>query len=461
MTDIEKPESDKKSIPDLKVISGGGESKQKTAQEKRKYRAIHYNIAAAMAGERLGWHPFQVKLHRWVDHMGTSVPYEENADGIVRKVSDDRLHYLISEYWRDTITDGERPIYLGHLSADDLTKTRRVWLGMSRERREKFLCLGWKSDPRPALHKLPFDPEVISDPDTACPLFCELMSRTSNRVTLMAWIGSLFDEHSQRQQYAWIYGEGGNGKSALIRCLMNALGPVAASENPPTRDNKHWTCGLSNKRLVVFPDCNNVSFVTSGDFKQLTGEDPVRMDPKGKPVFYENIDAKFLIISNDKPRITSSRADLRRVLFFSIAPLPDSAKVDNYEPRLAAEVPAFLKLCWEVYKLVTKGEPRYEFVVDDKTEIETLVEDHELEFQAFVDEKLCVMEYAEDYPLKLRQYVRPQEMLDLMRECGFKTEYERRKLRDFMSKKHGVVYKSILLDSGNRYVFLNCKKSPP
>lgn len=464
MTDKEEPKKNKKSIPDLKAIMGGGADAEvlpAKPNEKRKSKDIHYNIAAAMSGERLGWHPFHVKLHRWVDHMGVSVPYEEGDDGIVRKIADDRIHHFIAKYWREILTGGDRPIILGRFSADDLLKTRKLWLGLSKERREKFLCLGWKSELRPALHKMPFDPMPAAlGPDESCPLFSELMSRTSNYQTLMGWIGSLFDEHSQRQQYAWIYGAGGNGKSALVRVLMNALGPVAASENPPTKDAKHWTCGLSNKRLVVFPDCNNVRFVTSGDFKQLTGEDPVRMEPKNKPVYHEYIDAKFLIISNDRPNISSTKADLRRVLFFSIGDLPDSAKVGNFESRLAAEAPAFLSLCWDEYRAQSKGNPRYEFVARDQNEINSVVEDTEHEMEAFVCGYLNVVHYELTVPQNARKYVEAHKMIELMTDSGFKTEYERRRLRDYMERKHGITRTKIRVGESMVLVYLNCKIAP-
>lgn len=455
MTDREDPKVDKKSTPELIALPGGAEPAKKKPQEKRKFRDIHYQVASAMAGRPLGWHPFPVKLHRWTDHAGISVPYAENSAGIVKKVSDDGLHHLIATYWDHTLTAGDRPVFLGPLAAKDLADIRKTWLGIAKPVKTKFLTLGWRSEPRTALHKVDFDP---APGDT--PLFDELMSRTSNSTTLMAWIGSLFDEHSQRQQYAWIYGAGGNGKSALVRVLLSLMGPVGASENPPTRDAKHWTCGLSNKRLVVFPDCNNVKFVTTGDFKQLTGEDPVRMEPKGKPAYYEIIDAKFLIISNDRPGIFSTKADLRRVLFFSIGDVPDAARVDRYESRLMAEGPAILSKCWETYLKVSNGNSRHEFVAEDQNEVNALVEDNEHELEAFVNGKLNVVSYSFDTPNNARKYVEAHKMIELMIDSGFKSEYERRKLREYMERKHGIIRTKVRVGESMVLVYLNCKTAP-
>ncbi len=456
MTDKEDPTGPKKSS--LTALPGGATAPapEKQPQEKFKSKDIHYNIAKAMAGERWGWQPFPLKLYRWTDHMGESVPYAENRNGIVRKVSKDALHHMVAVYWRDVLTAGDRPMFLGTLSAQDLDKTRKLWLGVSKPHKDKFLTLGWHSEPRPALHKMAFDPIPGASLDD-CPLFSELMTRTSNRQTLMAWIGSLFDEHSQRQQYAWIYGGGGNGKSALVRVLLNALGPVGASENPPTRDAKHWTVSLSNKRLVVFPDCNNVAFVGSGEFKQLTGEDPVRMEPKGQPVYYETLDAKFMVISNERPIIQSTRADLRRVLFFSVGDLPDAARVENYESQLAAEAPAFLSVCWEVYQTVSGGNSRYEFIAGDQTEINEVVDNAEHEHESFVDGRIIRDVFSTTDSLQSKNYVLAERMKQLMSYSGFRTEYERRKLRDFMERKYSIKRKKVWIDGASRLVYINCR----
>ncbi len=453
MTDTTDTKTDKKSSPDLKAITGGAEPapKQKP-QEKRKRRDIHYQIASAMAGKPFGWHPFPVKLHRWTDHMGVSVPYAENKAGIVKKASDDALRHLIATYWDDTLTVGDRPVFLGTLAAEDMDKARKTWLAIAKPVKAKFLTLGWKSEPRAAFHKVAFDPAPGETP-----IFDELMSRTSNSGTLMAWLGSLFDEHSQRQQYAWIYGGGGNGKSALVRVLLSILGPVGASENPPTRDAKHWTCGLSNKRLVVFPDCNNVNFVTSGDFKQLTGEDPIRMEPKRKDVYYEIIDAKILIISNDRPRIQSTKADLRRALFFSIGDVPETARVDKFESRLLAEGPAFLSKCWEMYQAVTAGNSRHDFVADDLSEIMEVVEDTEHEWAAFVDGCITPDLFCKSDPKRAVNYIRAERMKEIMINSGFKTDYERRQLRTYLERGHNIVRRKIWVDGQARLAYINCR----
>jgi hypothetical protein len=453
MTERDHPKHGKKSTPDLVVLPRSNDNSGKKSHSAKK---TNYRIASAMTGINFGWPPFPTKLHRWTDHQGVSVPYVETTDGIVKKISDDGIRHLIADYWDNVLTQSEQPIFLDFMSAEALERTRKLWLAMAKPVQTKFLTLGWKSETRISLHKMDFDPFPVPDPESACPLFCELMGRTTNNVTLMAWIGSLFDPQSQRQQYAWIYGAGENGKSALARVLLAALGPVGASEKPPTQDAKHWTCGLSNKRLVVFPDCNNVSFVTSGDFKQLTGEDPVRMEPKGKPVHYEDIDAKFLIISNDRPRISSSKADMRRILFFSIADIPPESRFENYEHRLAIEMPAIMSLCWETYQLVSRGDPRHRFMLSDKSEVQALVADTEHEMEAFVAGKLCVLSYDESHPKNKRNFVAASVMLDLMNDCGFKTRYERQKLREYMQQAHGIVAKKIKCNGLSKLVYLNC-----
>lgn len=442
MADQEDPKITDKSTPDLQVLPGGVPLKATNPERKKenKYRGIHAAIVDAMTGKFSRYPEFPTKLHRWVDHMGQSVSYEEH-DGIVRMVSPDHIHSLIADYWALANRLLPQTMYLGPMAAEDGLKIRKLWTMASPARTEPFPLVTWKSDPRPCHHKLDFDPIPADQLKGSAPLFAELMSRTTNSHALMAFIGSLFDEKSQRQQYCWIFGEGKNGKGALVRCLAKLLGPVYGSEEAPTGDSKHWTCGLLGKRLVVFADCNNASFVTTGRFKSLTGEDKIRVEIKGGAILSLDIFAKYLFTSNAKPKISSTTADIRRILYSYVKPVDDAKMVDNYEENLWGEMPNFISACWHQYQICTNGNPRAEIPVKNADEVSDIAEDSEHEYETFVSEYLR-FDHDTVKPAKDRKYTRPGQMLEAMNQAGFKDPYSRRCLRDYLERKHHLVCRS-------------------
>lgn len=461
MTDRIDPSSHKKSTPDLKAIPGGAQpTPESQVQEKRKYRDIHYQMACAMTGMRTSWRPFPVKIHRVVDVRGENLAYAEER-GLVREVSNAFLNSVIAAYWDTLLPQGERPVYLGSISAGDCDKIRSLWYALAPAVKEPFPLVTWASDPRPSHHKVPFDPSPVEqDLADVAPLFFEMMGRTTNSAALMAFIGSIFDEQSQRQQYLWIYGGGRNGKGALVRCLDRLLAKVYASEEAPTGESKHWTWGLLGKRLVVFADCNNASFVTSGRFKSLTGEDKIRVEIKKGAILSLDIPAKYMFTSNARPRIASITADMRRIIYCYIQAVAKADEVPDYEDRLQAEVPAFISACWHRYQQMTNGNPRCSLPVDNSNEVADLARDSEHEYEAFVDGRIHVVSYPDSTPFNERASIRPERMKELMILSGFKTNYEREGLRKYLERMHYVVCKSIKVDGKVFPAFINCSAYP-
>lgn len=181
----------------------------------------------------------------------------------------------------------------------------------------------------------------------ATPDWNELMERTSNARAFKAWIGSLFVEESDRQQYVWLYGEGQNGKGAVARFLKRVLGPAYHADSAKHARSQFWTSSFVGKRLVCFPDTNDAAFPASGDFKQLTGGDAIRCELKGKAIFTADLVCKFLFMSNRRPTLTSEWADLRRAIFCELGPI--AAEDAGYEQRLWEQGGAFLTDAIQTY----------------------------------------------------------------------------------------------------------------
>lgn len=198
------------------------------------------------------------------------------------------------------------------------------------------------SDPCLAFCRIPFDP---SDAKQDAPKWDAFLTNFSNVAAVRMWIGSLFFEKSDRSQYLWLYGQGGNGKSTLAKVISRVLGPFMRFEQVPAKDDKFWSYGLIGKRLVVLDDCNNYGFVKTGLFKSLTGSSRVRVEQKGKDSYDADLHCKFLFTSNEMPMVSTEIADQRR-LIFSTAINRQSFPYDaDFEAGLIDELPQFISNC--------------------------------------------------------------------------------------------------------------------
>jgi hypothetical protein len=280
------------------------------------------------------------------DDAGVRSVLKKEADDVVRHVADTAVEDSLLAYCHMPSVQTNIPYLLDNAFARRVVS---LWKSLApvldqdciepvREAGGRGLC--WQRLPWP-----------LSDGET--PVWDELFSRMENAEAVRAWIGSLLDARSARQQYVWLYGGGMNGKGSLIEFLRRVMGPSFRSECPPEYGNRFWTSGLLGSRLVVFPDCNDWKFPVSGVFKSLTGGDAVRVEEKGKPSRTETINAKFMFASQRKPGLSSEIADMRRAIYCELAAIPAGTAVlsaADYGRRLWTEGPHFLWKCkaaWE------------------------------------------------------------------------------------------------------------------
>jgi hypothetical protein len=203
----------------------------------------------------------------------------------------------------------------------------------------KIKTIAFKSDECVAFHRLKFD---ISDIPKPTPNWNILLSNFTNVSAVKMFIGSLFVEDSDRAQYLWLYGKGGNGKSTLAKVLSKSLGEFVRFEQAPPKDDKYWTYGLLGRRLIVLDDCNHYGFVKTGLFKSLTGSSKVRVERKFGDPNDADLNCKFLFTSNEKPAISNDTADQRRIIFSSAKNQESFSFDKDFVKNLISELNDFL-----------------------------------------------------------------------------------------------------------------------
>jgi len=295
-----------------------------------------------------------------------------------------------------------------------------------------------KSEEGFCFRRLPFDIEP-----GPTPLFDEFISRCSNADALKMFIGSLFYENADRQAYLWIYGQGMNGKGALLRLLRRIFGPAYVSLETPGRDDKFWNMQLLGKRVAAFPDCGDPAFPASQKFKMLTGGDAVPIEPKGQQAFTADINCKFIFASNDLPHISGQKSDRRRVIFCEVSEFEGDVDFD-YDDKLWAEARHILFACKWLYSdrlMTTNGQ-----IVPKMDQIDLVTSCNDEEFEVIFAEhfvkdnrKLQASDMA---------YFTPKLLVDLFKDLyQNQAETKRRRFIKWLKYAHNIGTVSIRLDS--------------
>ena len=298
----------------------------------------------------------------------------------------------------------------------------------------------FKSEAGLCFHRLPFDP-VMDASKQDHPLWKEFLGRCSDPIALEAFIGSIFVPESDRHQYLWLYGHGNNGKSTLIKFLHKCLGIAAFSTEPPKKkDDNFWTYRLIGKRLVTLPDCSDYAFPSSQKFKMISGGDKIAVEPKGKQAFNVDLNCKFVFASNEKPSISSQKADLRRVIFCKIDQIKGRIKTDYFD-KLWAEAPSIVGACLlRYYQWCPDNGP----IQTNSEEILNIIEEENSSFDYL---------FNKFFALDTREGVKPGEAYRFSRsefarfcEITRLSKSDIHAFRKFMEIQYNVVFKTIRLD---------------
>lgn len=166
---------------------------------------------------------------------------------------------------------------------------------------------------------------------------------------LQKLVGRCLTGDISEQTINLFYGSGANGKSVLIETVCQLLGDYAVSLNPDfllvsSKNPELEALALRGARLAVCHELPENGRLAENRVKLLTGGDPVKA--RG---LYQNFQvfkptAKFLLLSNHKPYITSgSHAIWRRL---RLVPCDYRAEPGTADPRLtdklSAELPGIL-----------------------------------------------------------------------------------------------------------------------
>ncbi len=156
-----------------------------------------------------------------------------------------------------------------------------------------------ESDETPVLDRL-FKEWVVKDR-----IQDESYVRTLQEVTAYASEDSAF-----MQTIVWLCGSGCNGKGSYLNFLMKFLGldNVTSSELKTLVTRNFETSALYKKKAVVMGEVDTYDLTNTNLLKQLSGEDLIRFEFKGKTPFSQKSTTTCFVASNSLP-VTPDRSN--------------------------------------------------------------------------------------------------------------------------------------------------------
>lgn len=297
------------------------------------------------------WAPFPRRFHLIEDSEGRKRVLEELPSRVVVHRTDESVTEAITHYCHSALMT----VPGADVSYNQAEACKKLWWSITPSLAETPLSMAEGSDGRLTFNRLPFDATVDRDavlrgefPAAECPRFEEFLTRCSQPLAVAAFIGSIFYPEADRQQYLYLYGEGQDGKGALMRMLHKLLKGAAQAVEPRERADRFWNAKIFGKRLLLFTDCATPEYFVSPGFKALTGDDPLYFEEKGKMGFTAIPTCKVMVASNLKPAITSQRSDMRRLIYAEVKPI-GGGLVPRYEDLLLAEAGAIAAACKSHY----------------------------------------------------------------------------------------------------------------
>lgn len=186
------------------------------------------------------------------------------------------------------------------------------------------------NDPKEAARAY-FDLNTISDGPT--PDFDGFMLSIvpECRDALMAAIYATFFAKSHLNQYVWIHGEGGDGKSSLLNAIAEYAGPHLACSLGQTMNSEFGLENAVGKRMVILSDVKTGLSVKSQLIHNLTGHDMISINRKNKPIISTHLDPIVWIAANEAPDVNfDNRNEARRCLYIKMQEPPMEVKRKFY-----------------------------------------------------------------------------------------------------------------------------------
>lgn len=288
------------------------------------------------------------------------------------------------------------------------------------------------------------------------------------RKALMAAIYATFFAKCRLNQYIWIHGEGGDGKSSLLNAIATYAGDRLACSLGQTMNSDFGLEDAIGKRMVILSDVKTGLSVKSQLIHNLTGHDPVSVNRKNKPIITVRLNPIVWIAANEAPDVNfDNRNEARRCLYIKMCEPPEHIQKKFYftdengnfildnagrkmnngydlEGGLLREMPHILYKCREAFEQVCP--PPYSVI---KPEIGALqmAEDNCVDLEAATYSTYIVETFSFDNKnaqlLQTEVFEAIQETMKNHSDRNNLNQFAKRDIRRLLTVKYGCKRKKI------------------
>jgi len=209
-----------------------------------------------------------------------------------------------------------------------------------------------------ALNQIPYEwiDKKPGDDSIVLQYLSDLISAADDLEMFLQFCGYCMTHDTSQQVFLIIHGNGGTGKSVLLRLLTKAIGKDNIC-NMPLQDinsQRFASAFLFGKLANIYADLPSKDMSEIDVLKTITGEDSVRAEIKGGAVFSFYPYCKMVFSANKIPKSRDDKTDAyyRRMRILTIN--KRAKEIPQLEKRLEDDIQSFIWLCVQALKRMYK-----------------------------------------------------------------------------------------------------------
>ena len=205
-----------------------------------------------------------------------------------------------------------------------------------------------------------WEPDRVSNDSVVDDFINGIIPDAEDREMFLQYAGYCMTANTELQSFLVVTGQGGTGKSVLLRLVEMAVGPENCSSlklQDLDGKNKFSSVFLFGKLANICADIPSKALQDASDLKLVTGEDGVRAEYKGGKVFKFRPFCKLLFSCNSLPKSLDEKTDAyyRRLLILSI--MYRGPEIQHLQERLTANVDDFIqKAVFALHRMIVDNQ---------------------------------------------------------------------------------------------------------
>ena len=202
-----------------------------------------------------------------------------------------------------------------------------------------------------SINQLPheYDPAARPDGKTVEEWLQFIAPEKDDREMILQFSGYCLSMDVSQQKFMILNGEGGSGKSTLIRMIEEMIGSDNISNISLTELQQRFASfGLMGKLLNSCADLEISALEDTSTLKKSLGEDRLRGEQKGHDAISFKSYAKMIFSTNELPLIKSERTNgfYRRLLIMTMNRVPERKRSDFFT-ELSSQIDYFIHISVE------------------------------------------------------------------------------------------------------------------